>query len=105
MRTLLDNSVFILGAIGLLFFAYSEYRRFLQKTGNTPVTFRSLVQGELKKTGSGLMTILIISPFIALVISMVSFRELFVFDVFHTTFVTLLLNSPVRGILRKLTTK
>lgn len=92
---LLNNSITIIFLLTIGFLGYSEYRRYLQRKEITPSEFRSLVRSKINEIGSGLLTKLATAVVIALIVSLVSFRELFVMDVFHTVFLTLLLARPV----------
>jgi hypothetical protein len=80
----------------------SEYKRYLAKQGMTSQEFRDLLKLKLNEAGSKVLLKFITSLIIAFLISMVSFRELWVNDVFHVVFLTMLLARPIHKQLRKM---
>lgn len=95
MTFLLDNSVLIAFLLTVAFVGYREYKEYLRRTGMSTAHFRNILKIRLNIVGTGLLAKLITALVVASVISAVSFREVFLPDVFHTVFLTMLLVKPV----------
>lgn len=102
---LLNNSITIIFLITASFLGYSEYRRYLQKSGQSPEEFRLSFRKRFNELGNELLLKLLASALITAVISMVSFRELWMNDAFHIVFLTNLLYARTVGMLKRLTLK
>lgn len=86
----------------MLVIGYSEYRRHLEKTKLSPREFRSLLRLKFNEIGNELVLKLVASAVITVVISMVSFREIWMNDAFHIVFLTNLLYARTVNLLVKL---
>src|SRR5690606_29162682 len=102
IEVLLDNSVLIIGFLVISLVGYREYRRYLQRKGITSEQFRVSFRENLNKVSPSLLTKLAMSVCIAVIISVISFRSLFVNDVFHTVFLTILMAPTTYKVLRRL---
>jgi hypothetical protein len=99
---LLNNSIFIVFAITASILGFSEYRRYLRRTGQTPAEVRISLRERLNEVGNELLAKLLVSIIVTLVISIVSFRELWMNDTFHIVFLTNLLSKPTYKYLKSL---
>ena len=88
---LINHSIHLIGIVVLGLMAHYQYKRLLQQSGLTPEAFRSSLRVKFNEVGNKLAAKLATSLVVATIISIVSFRELFVNDVFHTVFFTMVL--------------
>jgi hypothetical protein len=102
MDFLLNNSLFIVTGIAFTVFGIAEYRRYLDKRMMTNAEFIQQLRERLNDQGSILAYKLLTSVIVTLVISMVSFRQLWMNDCFHIVFLTAILFPPTLRFLRKL---
>lgn len=99
MKHALDFSV---AAIGLLTFIILGIKFVLARMKKNQLTFRQYaveVYENLKARSDNLLTTLAASIIVAIIISMVSFREVWSNDVFHVVFVASLLRDHVERFL------
>lgn len=102
MQLLMNNSILIVFLLAAFVVGRSEYKRYLAKQSLTPKEFRDLLRLKLNEAGSKVLSKFVASLVISLLISMVSFRELWVNDVFHVVFLTMLMARPIHKQIRKL---
>lgn len=102
MQFLLDNSITIIFLITASILGYSEYKKYLARKQLTPQEFRSLLRFKINEVGNELLAKLAVSIVVTLLISIVSFRELWMNDCFHIVFLTNLLSKPTYKYLKKL---
>ena len=103
VQLLLDNSIFMIACFCFGFVGYSECRRYLRRSGKTPKEVRSSLRLKLDEVGKHLLIKLASSVIVTLVISLISFREVWMNDCFHIVFVASLLQPLVLKQLRDLT--
>lgn len=99
---LLNHSVLIIFLLTTAVVARNEYRRYLQRNKMDAEEFKSRIRERINEVGSGLLAKLATALVVAAAISMISFREIFLNDVFHTVFLTMLLVKPVHKYLSRL---
>jgi len=92
---LINHSIDLVGLVVILIFGYDQYRKYIQKNNMTGREFLSMMRRRLNEVGNELAAKFVTSIVVAFIISFISFRELFVTDVFHTVFLTMLLVRPV----------
>jgi hypothetical protein len=101
-QTLMNNSVLLVFLVTASVLAYSEYKKYLAKQRMSPQEFRSFLRLKLNEAGSQLLIKFVNALLIAFVISMVSFREIWVNDVFHIVFLTLLMAKPLHKMVKSI---
>ena len=99
-QTLMNHSITIVFLIAAAIIARSEYKRYLVKQQMSPQEFRSLLRLKINEAGAGLLIKFVNAVLIAFVISLVSFREIWVNDVFHIVFLTLLMARPLHKLVK-----
>lgn len=102
MQFLMDNSIILIFLIAASILGYSEYKKYLQKQAMSPVEFRSMLRLKLNEVGNELLAKFAVSVIVSIVISLVSFRELWMNDTFHIVFLTNLLSRPTWKYLKRL---
>jgi hypothetical protein len=94
--------VLIVFLITVAFLANSEYKKYLAKKNMDPAEFRSMLRLKIDEVGKELLAKLAVSVLVSVVISLVSFRELWMNDCFHIVFLTNLLSKPTYKRLKKI---
>jgi hypothetical protein len=102
MQFLMDNSVLIVFLITAAVLGRSEYKRYLRENGLSSAEAIARLRRGINEIGESLFPKLLATLLISLLISMVSFREIFVPDVFHIVFLTMLLARPTSKLIKKL---
>lgn len=102
LQTLMNNSILIVFLLTVFVVGRNEYRRYLQRKGISGLEFRLSLQRQIDKAGAPLLAKLATALIVASLISIVSFREFFLTDVFHTVFLTMLLVRPVHRLVKNL---
>lgn len=92
---LINHSIHLVGLTVVAIFGYDQYRKYIQKNNMTGREFLSMLRKRLNEVGNEVAAKFFTSVVVAFIISFISFRELFVTDVFHTVFLTMLLVRPV----------
>lgn len=98
----MNNSILIIFLIVLAVLARAEYKKYLVRTGKDSKEFRSLLRLRLNDIGNRLLVKIGTAVIIAFIVSLVSFREIWSNDVFHVTFLALLLAGPVHKSIKKI---
>lgn len=99
---LLNNSISLIGLIVGTVLVVSSIREFAKKKNMNISDSLVFLRQRLNEIGNELILKLISSLFITLMISLVSFRELWSNDVFHVVFICSLLKTKTEELLKKM---
>lgn len=99
---LLDHSIHIIGCIALTFIAVSETKRYMKNNRISLYDLTSKIRSNINEVGEELIPKLLSSAVVSILISIVSFRELWMNDVFHIVFLASLLLGPANHYIKQL---
>lgn len=99
---LLDHSVHIIGFIVFIFMAVSETRRYMKKNKMSCSDLTSKIRLNINEVGEELIPKLLSSVAVSTLISIISFRELWMNDTFHIVFLSSLLLGPANKYIKQL---
>lgn len=102
MDFLLNNSIFIVFTICAVALGYIEYRQYLKRRLTSGSILTDKFKANINDVARDLLVKLLVSVIIAFVISLVSFRELWMNDTFHIVFLTNILYGRVSTYLKHL---
>ena len=102
LNFLLNHCVSIVGLLALAILARNLTKEYMGKKGLDRAQLVSLLRLKTNEIGKFLFPKIIASVLITLVVSPVSFRELWVPDVYHVVFITSILFNRVELYLSKL---
>lgn len=102
MEFVLNNSVLIIALITASLVIASEYKSYVKRKNLDPVELRSLLRRKLQEISTELAIKTVVAVLISIVISAVSFKELWTIEVFHIVFLTSILSKPIQGYLKRL---
>lgn len=94
IQSLLDHSILLIFLVTAFIVGRSEYKKYLDRKNLSPQELRSVLRLKIDSIGKELLAKLAVSIIVTLVISLVSFRELWMNDCFHIVFLTNLLSKP-----------
>lgn len=99
---LLNNFIVILFLSLLVYICIDQKNKYIIEKGMSKSEFNTMFRSKFNEVGNYLFKKLINALSISIIISLISFRELFIPDVFHTVFLTLLLSQYTEKYLQKL---
>lgn len=102
LQFLLNHCVSIVGLLALVILARNLTKEYMGKKGLDRAQLVSLLRLKTNEVGKFLFPKIIASVVITLTISPISFREIWVPDVYHVVFITSILFNRVEQYLAKL---
>ena len=99
-KFLLDNSLIIIFVLVMTIIARNELKAYMIKNNLDWSGFQSLVLQRLHQAGVEVLSYLVSALLITVTISLVSFKSVWITDVFHTVFFTIVLLKPIQGTLK-----
>jgi hypothetical protein len=91
MEMLLNNIIVLLFLTLITYIAIDQKNKYIVKNGLTKEEFNLSFRQKFNEVVGYLFKKLVNALAVSIVISLISFRELFIPDVFHTVFLTILL--------------
>lgn len=102
MDWLLNNSHRIILFLALSYLTFCYVQNFMKKRGMNWNDFKSYFKSKLKETLEHLFPKIVTSIVFTFLISLISFREYWINDVFHVVFLTIILHRYLEDKLRQL---
>ncbi len=102
LNSILDNSILIIFLVTAYALGKAEYKKYLERKSLSPNEFRSLLRPKISKIRNEILVKFVVTLMVTVIISVVSFRQLWVNDCFHITFLAYLLGNPIHKRLKSL---
>lgn len=99
---LMNNSILLIFLLTVAIVGRSEYKKYLKRKNIDSVEFKNQLRSKLNAVGNEMLAKLAVSIIVSVVISLVSFRELWMNDCFHIVFLTNLMSKPTYKRLKRL---
>lgn len=91
LQFLIQHSVSIIGIIAITFLGMSASKEYMKKHNMTTSQFFSEIRRVKDEVGTVLLAKLITASLITLVVSLISFRQIWMNDTFHVVFLTIII--------------